>query len=1608
MARTSPVHYIAPSAISITPNANGSHRDLAVYVAKGAKIKVLCPRAGIGYVKNEYQEWTLSGRNRRLADTTGTVPYTIYARLKKTGDKTGYLVFVPKSENGTDKYQYLTLADNAINGITSIDGATTSYFDWYIRLGDVSAAENGQRTVTLDTGILGTDQYNEKWALNPDLLPLRIELGCTIDDEDAGPTPYVYWGQQLVLTATLTEGWTGTDIKRFDHWEITRDSGDSDADNAWNHPTGAGSYRGLTDGQITLTHARGVGDDFNGAVAATFTVVAMGHPEEGSESQDLVALKTAVINIHAETVERYELAMTANIVGYNPMTQAYDPDSITLRIRATDQRGDVFEMTKGQIDNAGLEVQYAAVGSSGWRTLDFTGASDVVGTATLITATAFAAQQSINVRLVRIIDTDGGSSETELTQQTIAFVRDGEDSKVREWIFYRSTKAITFGTVQNPYPADVTGGEVNPSAIADGSDSDKNQDGWVPEGWTDERLGADDTYRYEYSSYRDYVRGGDSSSSGDVGGWGPFSEPRVQSHWGADGKTSVRIDLDNPHEDFLYSDDSDNTHGGRVSDPVTTQARLYDGGELVNTGVTWSIDPSLSYGVVLSDGQSPYFAWLDNSTPGLLHVEGIYAQSSFVTVKAVYGDNTYYAKFTANMCRQDKYSLVLTPNAVAYNSATYATQVVAVAVTRLDIGGAKSDVVFASGGDDFYNPVKISSTSGCGLLRLFVTYRKKSGDNVSQVTEQILSETFSITAGADNVADLNDDIYFELRKYASADAANSSTYKIMDYDTVPITKAENGDPAIVYTLIPSLSSVHRDSDHIPSVDSISFKVSKTVGGTTSEIGNWNTEGLTLYHNIGDSDVNDGTVSGATKTLTGIQNGLYYENDSVEWILKKGSSVVDRKVVGTVDDGSPGDAGLDAWTLAVSPQAVIITQSKDDPTDFGLSASNPRVIAVTARCGNHPATVILSSVGASIPSGVTLVRQDNTARITAISTYGDSYPQRFDIQLQGSAIYGSRSYSFTLTVPVAVNLMGTIKTTIQGDVETTVASRVTSEIDSRGLLTATQAEATYIRSADLNVSELREEVDGAVSAVSRVEQTATQLQSRVTDSEGNIGKLQIQARNIFLGLMDGSYQMLPNPGFLATDIAKWSYSATYWSFTTSGSIRYASSVRKYTGYNNNVGILKLATPVIMTGGRWYTLGFDLSLASAASSTPIFTGTVTIAGQSASNPTQLLAMPMKGGEEYNINVRGFILSGGGYLTVGIYSSGGSTPLAATTFNSTDGSIRTITLTAPADGTYYVKGYGAGQVTLVTADKGTLRLNITHANGFTGNIYVNGKPEKRTATDSYDFYFATSATSYLRQVITFECDDNLEETANVSFYSPMNGLPIRIIRPRLEEGMEARGFGSDIEGLARTGIDIERGKITAVADQFEWQNRDGDQIMGLDAAGNAEFAGIVRSKGIYHSIGFFSVSNGTTAYNWTYQDGYVRTERNYLTPEEYSDEYEEGHGYVSACIYVGCGLLDIIYLRFAIADHCLYIPNPQGNEGKQIEIYKGNTTYQWHIGTDPNVANHTFYDAMFNGGIIQSNYIVLTASTIYVRLLSNGEQWYVLERRDKYGTVTTIQNI
>lgn len=438
MARTSPCFYIAPTAISVSPNANGSASDIAVNVVRGAKIKVYSPGVpALGYSDVSFQQWTLTGRNRRLADNTK--PYSIYARLAKNNKEDGYLVFAPKVASGTewlDKYAYVT-----VGGLATGTANKNSEDYWYVKLGDVSLPTNNARTVTLDTGILGTDKFNTDWNLDPDQMPLRIELSATIDAKDAGDKPYVEWDKVLTLKANLLEGWANANVQRFHHFTIQRNTGDASSDKTYNYPDeksdseNPSSGRQMPNGIITLSHARGTGDVFNGTVSSIWTVIAWGLKanvaDNTSSSSGTSGTVTAnvyeklaekSINIMAETGEQYALEMSSSVVNYDPSSGTYNPaNGIDVMVRATDQRGKVFKLTNAQLGAANLFVQYSLEHIKIWSDCVFTDTDTAHAVAKAnIPIKAFKAQQNVNVRIVK-------AHYLEIYRSHIAFIRNGED-----------------------------------------------------------------------------------------------------------------------------------------------------------------------------------------------------------------------------------------------------------------------------------------------------------------------------------------------------------------------------------------------------------------------------------------------------------------------------------------------------------------------------------------------------------------------------------------------------------------------------------------------------------------------------------------------------------------------------------------------------------------------------------------------------------------------------------------------------------------------------------------------------------------------------------------------------------------------------------------------------------------------------------------------------------------------------------------------------------------------------------------------------------------------------------------------------------------------------
>lgn len=652
--RTSSVHYIDPSSIAITPNANGSANDLAVYLARGATIKVYSK--GIAELATEngtYREWTLTGRNRRLADSA--VPYTIYARLPKDNTTGGYLVFAPQTlRDGVWVDKYSSVTQSGYSVLYTDDGFDVQLIDadyWYIRLGDVSLPENGERTVTLDTGILGTDQYNEEWNLDPDTLPIRVVVSNT----KGADVPYVRWGESINIAVNLIQGWE-TDINsRVHHWTIERDSGNAEADEQW-------GVNPLPLRTVTLTHRRPSTestDDFGGAVSATFKLTAWSvvvNAESGNSPDEGIA--SGFITILAETAERYDLVLSADAVTYNPSTETYAPaGGIVIQVRATAEDGAVRMLTAAEIDNAGLKLYYEAADGSDDdpQLLTFSGEEGEPGAATLPT-NAFADGKGKVLRL--------NLASEEVAQGLVNYRRQSIDGAAVERVYIRSKNEVA-PVLYAPASRDdsqdrrYTEDGYLPAVHRDvHADIESNADGGVGPyaETTASPKGTNDTYRYEWMAERTNA----TPLADGTRTWNPYPDGAAMKLFSNKAEDAAHLVLDTYLSQVVL------TYDGAVAKTCDLNyARFYVGNTLT-TPTSWGISisptPPQEWSIMTTD--SGGVRTMEFRDDNIISATGRYV----VTVTAVYRDVTYSARWEINVERESvTYSIEAEPQNFIYN-----------------------------------------------------------------------------------------------------------------------------------------------------------------------------------------------------------------------------------------------------------------------------------------------------------------------------------------------------------------------------------------------------------------------------------------------------------------------------------------------------------------------------------------------------------------------------------------------------------------------------------------------------------------------------------------------------------------------------------------------------------------------------------------------------------------------------------------------------------------------------------------------------------------------------------------------------------------------------
>lgn len=135
-----------------------------------------------------------------------------------------------------------------------------------------------------------------------------------------------------------------------------------------------------------------------------------------------------------------------------------------------------------------------------------------------------------------------------------------------------------------------------------------------------------------------------------------------------------------------------------------------------------------------------------------------------------------------------------------------------------------------------------------------------------------------------------------------------------------------------------------------------------------------------------------------------------------------------------------------------------------------------------------------------------------------------------------------------------------------------------------------------------------------------------------------------------------------------------------------------------------------------------------------------------------------------------------------------------------------------------------------------------------------------------------------------------------------------------------------------LKRTGIDIQRGKITAQTDNFRIVNSDGKETFSVDAdgnivgTGNATFDGVIRAKSLFQTYKLLTL----------YYDMEGIAGKTLMQSSEL----------VTLC---GGLLPDVLYLH-SIMDNSegafqIQMPQAGDNDGRRIVVYGD---YNWNVGT------------------------------------------------------------
>ena len=280
--------------------------------------------------------------------------------------------------------------------------------------------------------------------------------------------------------------------------------------------------------------------------------------------------------------------------------------------------------------------------------------------------------------------------------------------------------------------------------------------------------------------------------------------------------------------------------------------------------------------------------------------------------------------------------------------------------------------------------------------------------SISCVTPAGVTESYNVNTGviAFTVASgISMPARSEVRITVTATVQDTDISRELVFTITGVRAGSPGSDAVLYRLVPSVSSVSKRKDGTYSVASVSCTRTKSVGGSTSIT----TDGVLKYSKDGGAEVE-------------IQNGTAISPKNftaqLQFVFYVGGQVVDRETIPMVvdgNDGNPGKPGGDG-------ESAIVADFDNEMESIALTYEgktvSQSVLNTTVGMWYGTKKLQLKSISCVTPAGVTESYNVNTGVIAFTVASGISMPARSEVRITVTATVQdtdiSRELVFTIT------------------------------------------------------------------------------------------------------------------------------------------------------------------------------------------------------------------------------------------------------------------------------------------------------------------------------------------------------------------------------------------------------------------------------------------------------------------------------------------------------------------------------------------------------------------------------------------------------------------